>query len=322
MKVCVTGGGGYVGTVLVPQLMKIHEVSVLDAFWYGDHLPASYGLKRIPGDIRRKETLRHAFSGQDAVIHLACVSNDPSFDMKPALGKSINYDCFKDMLSVCREVSLKRFIYASSSSVYGVSELEDVTEDSPKNPLTDYSKFKLACEAELAAFGTSGAWTIVRPATVCGYSPRMRLDLVVNLLTIQALVKKKMTIHGGLQRRPNINILDMTRAYQHILEMDCAWISGKTYNVGFENLNLLQIAELIKEELKENIEIEIQDVLDQRSYHVNSDKIGADIGFEPKYTIRNAIASIKRAYDNKLMRDPLSNPAYYNIKQMKENGLI
>lgn len=320
MKVCITGGGGYIGSKLVPRLLACgHKVTVLDTFWFGDHLPKE--VKKIKGDIRSRVDLRKAFEKQDAIIHLACISNDPSFDLNPNLGRTINYTCFKDILSVAQESCVKRFIYASSSSIYGVSDLMEVREDAPKNPLTDYSKYKLACENDLKSFGMGGAWTIVRPATVCGYAPRLRLDLVVNILSINALVNKKMTIFGKYQKRPNIHVTDMARAYEFLLGQKEEVIDKQEYNVGFENKSLSEIALTIKDALFRNdIKIEEEPTNDPRSYHINSDKFLA-LGFIPKYDIKEAVWSIKEVFDQKKLINPLTNPNYSNIKRMKEIGL-
>lgn len=321
MKIAITGGAGYVGAKLVPHLLKKgHHVTVLDTFWYGDYLGHHQNLRKIKGDIRKRVDLREAFKSQHAVIHLACVSNDPSFDMNPDLGRKINYSCFKDILSIAQEQNIARFIYASSSSVYGVSPLAEVTEDSPKKPLTDYSKFKLQCEIELQNYGMGGVWTIVRPATVCGFSPRLRLDLVVNILTAQALVNKEITLFGTEQKRPNIHIEDMCLAYEFILDKDERLIDQQIYNVGFENLSLLQIADLVREEIGD-VNFQIKPTKDPRSYHVCSNRI-EKLGFKPKYDIRSAISNLKDAFKMGLIKDPLTNPNYYNIKKMKELDLI
>lgn len=320
MNIAITGGAGYVGSMLTPHLVKRgHRVTVLDTFWYGDTLFDHPSLRKIKGDIRNKTDLRAAFTGQDAVIHLACISNDPSFDMNPSLGKSINLDCFMDILSTCNTENVGRFLYASSSSVYGLSERGEVTEDSPRRPLTDYSKYKLACETMIKTYGMGGVWTILRPATVCGYSPRMRLDLVVNILTIQALVNKRITLFGQSQKRPNINIMDMVAAYEMILNAYDNAIDQQTYNVGFENLTLLEIATLVQQTIGDpEVVIALEPTKDPRSYHVNSDKI-RELGFKPVVDIAQAIQSIKRCY--KEFKDPMNNPVFYNIKQMKELAL-
>lgn len=319
MRIAITGGGGYVGSSLVPQLIKRgNTVSVLDTFWFGDYLEPHSRLKKIKGDIRNPHDLKRAFNGVDAVIHLACVSNDPSFEMNPGLGKSINYDSFKGIVDAAKEANVKKFIYASSSSVYGVNTNANITEDTPCNPLTDYSKFKLACEAQLKSFGVGDAeWTIIRPATVCGYAPRLRLDVVVNLMTAHALFKKKITVFGGLQLRPNINIKDMVRAYVHVLNSDKA--HGKTYNVGYENLQLMEIAEKVQRALPErNIKIEVKESSDPRSYHVNSDLIADELGFTPENNVTSAISSLDSAFRLKLIRGSETESKYINITRMKE----
>lgn len=320
MKICIIGGAGYVGSALVPHLIhRGHKVTVLDTFWYGDYLKRDTHLTKIVGDMRSKADLRKSIKGQDAVIHLACVSNDPSFDMNPKLGKSVNYDSFKGVLDVLQQENISRFIYASSSSVYGVSKAHDVVEATRKKPLTDYSKYKLACETMLKTYGSGGIWTILRPATVCGYSPRMRLDLVVNILTIHALKRKKITIFGTKNIRPNINIQDMVRAYEFILEKPYKQVDQQIYNVGFENLNLLQIANLVKRTIGDpDIQIEEELTIDKRSYHINSDKI-LELGFKPRNSVKEAIRSIKENIIELI--SPLDNPAYYNINKMKEIGL-
>lgn len=317
MKIAITGGAGYVGSQLVPYLLsKGHQITVLDTFWFGDHLPADPNLIRVKGDIRNTSDLTKAFKGQEAVIHLACVSNDPSFDMNPDLGQSINYTCFKNILKTVKNEDVKRFIYASSSSVYGISDDPNVTEDTKKKPLTDYSKFKLACEMEIQAYGCGGTWTIVRPATVCGYAFRQRLDLVVNTLTIQALVNKRITMTGREQKRPNINIMDMCRAYDFILNEPEVFMNKRIYNVGFENLSLIDIANLVKSTL-DDPKIEIVEIPndDPRSYHINSDKF-LRAGFEPMYSVKQAIQSIQSNY--RRWKDPINNPEFYNIKKMGE----
>ncbi|HZU95382.1 MAG TPA: NAD-dependent epimerase/dehydratase family protein, partial [Planctomycetota bacterium] len=223
-RVAITGGAGYVGSALVPYLLERgYEVTVLDLFLYGDTVfdgvPCRERLRRVKGDVRDRATLRSALEGADAVIHLACISNDPSFELDPALGKSINYDAFLVLLDILGETRPRRFVYASSSSVYGLRDEPHVREDSPCQPLTDYSKFKLLCEHALAEAALPGTErVVVRPATVCGWAPRLRLDLTVNILTIHALVNRKIRVFGGSQLRPNIDIRDMTEVYRVLLE--------------------------------------------------------------------------------------------------------
>lgn len=318
MKIAITGGAGYVGSALVPRLIQAgHNVTVLDTFWFGDFLPKSIYLTKIKGDIRIKGDLSKTFAGQDVVIHLACVSNDPCFEMNPNLGRSVNYDCFKHIVDAVRSSDVGRFIYASSSSVYGVSDLDEVTEEVEKKPLTDYSRYKLACEVALNTYGTGGEWAILRPATVCGYSPRMRLDLVVNILTMQALTKREITIFGTTQKRPNIHIEDMCRAYLWAVDADKKVINEQTFNVGFENMSLLEIAKAVKRVVgREDIIITEKPVNDPRSYHISSKKI-TEAGFHQSRTVSHAINSVKEAFWQIDTRDTRFN----NIKRMQELGL-
>lgn len=322
--ITITGAGGYVGSTLVPILLtKGYQVRALDTFWYGCHLKQNDALTIIPGDIRDEVTLMKAFRGADAVIHLACISNDPSFEMSPDLGKSINFDSFPGILKAVSRSRVKRFIYASSSSVYGVKDQPNVTELTSCEPLTDYSKYKLLCEDILKSTDMPGVcWTIARPATVCGYSPRQRFDLAVNVLTISALVKKKISVFGGDQLRPNIHVRDMAWAYINLIESKEKIIHQKTYNIGYENKSIEHIAKVVFDVVNDpSVTIEIEPSNDPRSYHVNSDKIYKEIGFRPGFSIADAVRGICTEYRFGRFTDPLNNPQYYNIKQMKKLNL-
>ena len=324
--ILITGGGGYVGSALVPHLLKQgHAVRVFDLFWYGERVFADDNdhpaLQRIKADIRDRQAVRAAMQGVGAVIHLACISNDPSFELDPKLGKSINLDAFPGLVQAAREAGVRRFIYASSSSVYGIKAEPDVREDTAKTPLTDYSLFKLQCEQMLMEGADDGAMTkiIVRPATVCGYASRMRLDLTVNVLTIHALVNHRIRIFGGAQLRPNLNILDMVRAYELFLDAPHAKVHGIPYNVGFHNYSVEAIAGMVKQTLgDETIQTEHVPTNDNRSYHINSDRIRESLGFEPHHTVEDAIRSIAEAYRQGLLTEPMTNPLYYNIKRMQQ----
>jgi nucleoside-diphosphate-sugar epimerase len=321
----ITGGAGYVGAVLVPKLLEAgHRVSVLDLYIYGDTLAAVADdpkLRQVKGDIRDPEAVARALEGCDAVIHLACISNDPSFELDPGLGASINHDAFLPLVRAAKAVGVERFIYASSSSVYGIKDEESVTEDLALEPLTDYSKFKALCEEELLAAREPGfAALVIRPATVCGYSPRLRLDLTVNILTNHAVHNGRIKVFGGSQRRPNIHIADMTDLYLRCLELPAEAIDGKIYNAGYENHAVMQIAEMVRDVVGD-VPIEVEQTNDLRSYHVCSDKVRRELGFEPQHTIEQAVAGLRDAFAAGLVPNAMDEPCYYNIKRMQELDL-
>ncbi|MBK3732719.1 nucleoside-diphosphate-sugar epimerase [Azospirillum brasilense] len=324
--VLVTGGAGYVGSALVPRLLdEGHSVTVLDLYIYGDVFA---GLKNHPrlteirGDLRDPETVARALRGCDAVIHLACISNDPSFDLDPALGRSINYECFRPLVRAAKEAGVERFVYASSSSVYGIKEEENVTEDLPLQPLTDYSKFKALCEEVLQEERAPGFTVLtVRPATVCGYAPRLRLDLSVNILTNHAINAGKIKVFGGSQKRPNIHVADMVEFYVRSLAWDASAIDGKVFNVGYENHTIMQIAEMVRDVIGASVAIEVTPTDDLRSYHISSDKIRRELGFTPAHSIADAVRGLKTAFDAGSVPDSMSDPRYFNIKTMQQIAL-
>lgn len=318
-SVYVTGGGGYVGSILIPKLLDAgYKVSVIDLFIYGEEvLPDHPNLTKIKGDIRDAALLQETIPGHDAVIHLACISNDPSFDLNPDLGKSINLDAFEPMVQIAKNGGVKRFVYASSSSVYGIKEEPEVTEDMELTPLTDYSKFKAMCEEILAQYQSDEFTTVtIRPATVCGYSPRLRLDLVVNILTNLAINKGQITVFGGSQKRPNIHIQDMTDLYLHLLDLPSEPIAGKVFNAGYENHPVAELAQIVKDQVGDQVEIVTSPSDDLRSYHVSSEKIKKELGFVPKHTIGDAVAELKKAFDEGKVPESLSHPKYFNVKLM------
>jgi nucleoside-diphosphate-sugar epimerase len=324
--VLVTGGAGYVGSVLVPILLEAgYNVRVVDLFLYGDHvfdeIPKAdrQRLEILKGDLRDQALLRAGLSGCDAVIHLACISNDPSFELDPALGRSINYDAFMPLVDIAKDSGVTRFIYASSSSVYGVKEDPNVTEELPLEPLTDYSKFKAMCEDELRKREAPGFTALIlRPATVCGYSPRLRLDLSVNILTNHAINRGKITVFGGQQLRPNFHVRDCAELYVKCLALPDAAIAGKTFNAGYQNLKLADIADLVRNVVGSQVAIETTPTNDNRSYHISSEKIRRELGYEPRLTIEDAVRDLRDAFSAGKIRDPLTNPFYYNIKRMQE----
>jgi len=321
--ILVTGGAGYVGAVLIPKLLHAgYKVKVLDFFIYGDDVfkdvKDNPNLIEVKGDLRNENILKKIIPGCDAVIHLACISNDPSYELDPKLGKSINYDAFLPLVDISKKLEIKRFIYASSSSVYGIKKEPEVTEDLPLEPLTDYSKYKALCEEYLQNAATDNfIVTTIRPSTVCGYSPRLRLDLTVNILTNHAINNAKITVFGGEQKRPNLHIEDMTDLYLFILEQPNQKIHKKIYNVGYENYKIREIAEMVNDTLGGSIPIVTTPTNDNRSYHVSSNKIKEELGFEAKHTIQKAILDLKRAFDEGKIPDPMHDIKYYNIKMMQ-----
>lgn len=322
-NVLVTGGAGYVGSALVPKLLAAgHRVSILDLFLYGtevfDPIRGNPNLHEIKGDLRHPAVVGRALEGCDAVIHLACISNDPSFELNPELGKSINYKCFRPLVRAAKRAGVRRFIYASSSSVYGVKRESEVGEDLPLEPLTDYSKYKAMCETVLAEERQPGFVTCtLRPATVCGYAPRQRLDVVVNILTNLAVNQNRIRVFGGDQKRPNLHIEDMCDIYLRLLELPDEKIDGQTWNVGYENHTLMQLAEIVRSVVDRNLPIEVVPTDDHRSYQVSSKKIARDIGFRPARTIEDAVRGLKAAFDAGELPDSLENPRYFNIKMMQ-----
>jgi|TARA_B110000858_G_scaffold179272_1_gene215822 nucleoside-diphosphate-sugar epimerase len=323
-KILVIGGGGYVGTVLVNKLLSIgHEVSVYDLFIYGNYLKSNNNLKIIQGDVRNIEKLKKNLKGIDTVIHLACISNDPSFELNPLLAKSINYDCFKPLVEIAAQSGISRFIYASSSSVYGIKNQKDVNENSTLEPLTDYSKFKAKCEEILINNSQKDFHPIIlRPSTVNGFSPRQRLDVVVNIMTNLAYHKNKITVFGGEQLRPNIYMEDMIRAYLCVLEAPLHLVSGEAFNVGEENLTVNEIALSVKKELKKDVIIEKSHSDDNRSYHVSSSKIKKHLNFDLKHNINDGIRSLLNAFEAKILLNTISDEKFYNLKVLAKTDLL
>jgi len=322
-RILVTGAGGYVGSVLTPKLLRAgYEVVALDTFWYGEHVLGAHkdnpNLRMVKGDIRDLVALKEVMKGVSSIIHLACISNDPSFDLNPALGESINLASFEPMLSLAKSVGIQRFIYASSSSVYGVKEEDKVTEELTLEPLTDYSRFKMMCERTLLENSDNNFYgTILRPATVCGYSPRLRLDLSVNILTISALVEGVIKVFGGSQHRPNIHIQDMCRAYLAVLKGEESQVQSQIFNVGVENLSIMQIAEMVSRQTGIS-KIDVSKTDDLRSYRVDSTKFMNEFNFTFDHSVSDAIDEIIRAYEDGLLMNPKENSVYYNIRKMKE----
>lgn len=323
-RVYITGGAGYVGAVLTPKLLKLgYYVTILDLMIYGENTVQAHDrLTIIKGDIRDLELLKKTIAGHDVVLHLACISNDPSFELNPNLGKSINLDAFEPLVSISKQLGVSRFIYASSSSVYGVKAERNVHEDMSLEPLTDYSRFKAECERVLLSFLSPRFTTVtVRPATVCGYSRRQRLDVVVNILTNLAFHKREISVFGGDQLRPNIHIDDMADAYVAVIEADADRVAGHIFNAGAENQTVLELAKTVRSVFGMDVRLVTTVSNDNRSYHISSEKIARVLGFVPKKTVSQASADIKKALEQGLLPNSLTDERFFNIKRMQNINL-
>ena len=312
MKILVTGGCGYKGHVLIPKLLNNgHEVIAFDIQWFGNFLNLHSNLKVVKGDVRNIDEI--PLEGVECIIHLASIANDPCGDLNPKLTWEVSALATMQLADKAKRHGVKRFIYASSGSVYGVKEEENVTEDLELDPISEYNKTKMVAERVLLSYQGDMIVQIIRPATVCGYSPRMRLDVSVNLLTMHALSKGKITVFGGAQIRPNIHIDDITDLYIHFINHP-EFVG--VYNAGFENISILKIAQMVTESLP--VEIEVIESSDPRSYRVNSDKVLAT-GFTPKKGVRDAISEIVEKYNSGILKD---EEKFYNLKWMQTNELF
>jgi len=310
-KILVTGATGYKGSVLVPKLLaKNYEVIAFDLQWFGNQLPDHKNLTVIKGNVI--DTASIPLDGVDAIIHLASIANDPCGDLDPKLTWETSALATMQLADRAKRVGIKHFIYASSGSVYGVKEEDNVTEDLILEPISEYNKTKMVSERVLMSYSDDMTVQIIRPATVCGLSPRMRLDVAVNMLTMQALKNGKVTVFGGDQARPNIHIDDITDLYVFLLENP--QVTG-IYNAGFENITVGEIAEIIKEKI--SAEVITTPSNDPRSYRVNSDKLLAT-GFKPKKNVRIAIEEMIAAYNDGQLID---QDKWYNLKWMEQTVL-
>ncbi len=321
-KILVTGGAGYVGAVLVPKLLNNgFQVVVLDAMFFTDlglrPVQSNSNLRVIVGDIRNASNVKEALNDVDAVIHLASISNDPSGDLNPQLTVEVNFNATVALAKVAKALGVKRFVNVSTSSVYGIKDEGDVTEELSLEPLTIYSKTKADAEFLVTALASPKFSVVtIRPATVCGYSPRMRLDLSVNVLTMHAITRGIITVFGGKQKRPNIHIDDITDYYVDLLKLPPNKINGGIYNAGYENYTIMEIAEMVRDIIGSEVKIEVAQTNDNRSYHVSSEKIKHELGLYPKKTLRDAVLDIKSASDKGKI--DWSDINFYNVKKMKQ----
>jgi nucleoside-diphosphate-sugar epimerase len=330
-KILVTGGAGYCGSRLVPQLLNAgYEVTVYDTFYFTPNNlpPADPRCAMVKGDLRDFNKFSQVAEGHDAVINLACISNDASFELDEELSTSINLNAFEPLVFASKAAGVKRFIYASSSSVYGVSNEPDVREDHPLIPLTLYNKYKGECEPLLLKHTDNNfVGVIFRPATVCGYAPSQRLDLSVYILTNLAINKKEITVFGGSQMRPNLHIQDYCDVVQLLLESDAGKVQNQIFNVGSQNLQINEIAKIVKRIVEERFPNQEQIRIvktksnDNRSYHINSDKIRDTLGFVPRYTVEDAVHELCDAFQAGKIPDSLNNDVYFRVKRLKKLGV-
>ena len=330
MKIFITGGAGYCGSVLSNLLLQLgYEITVFDRFFFNKSSDLSEKINCIKGDIRDKELLSKSIPGHDILIHLAAIANDASFELDPKLSTSINFECFYDLVTIAKSSGISRFIYASSSSVYGISNDSNVTEEHPLVPLTLYNKFKGDCEPILLSETSDNfCGTIFRPATVYGVSPRMRFDLSVNILTNHAVQKKRIKVFGGSQMRPNLHVTDYARAVITLMRADKSLVNNQIFNVSLENKSILELAYNVQKIVSgfykvnsDSIPIEIVESSDNRSYHINSEKIYRVTGFKPQITLDQGIFEMCKAIHDGLYPDSFNNDKYFNVKRMLNLGI-
>lgn len=329
-SVLITGGAGYVGSVLTPLLLNQgYHVTVYDILYFGDQfLPKNHSnLTIIKGDIRDSELFASACNNIDVVIHLACISNDASFELDENLSTTTNLNAFEPMVIAAKNAGVKRFVYASTSSVYGVSDQPDVKEDHPLIPITLYNDYKGRCEPLLFDhMNDDFTCVVIRPATVCGYAPRLRLDLSVNILTNHAITNGNILVFGGAQLRPNLHVKDVCRLYLQLLNETSEKIQGQIFNCGYQNLSIMEIAEIVKKGVEKEfperapITIETTESDDIRSYHINSDKIREHLNFTPIHSIEDAVCDLCQAFREEKIPDSMNDDRYYNVRTMKKLG--
>ena len=322
----IFGGGGYCASILVPKIIDDYKITIFDTFWYGtDHLPKHQNISLVKGDVRDINLVKETLIDQNLVLHLACISNDASFELDENLSTSINLNSFEPLVIESKKAGIERFVFASSSSVYGVSDQPNVTEDHPLVPLTLYNKYKGMCEPLLFRHTDNNFTGVVfRPATVCGYGPRQRLDLSVNILTNFAINKGKITVFGGDQLRPNLHINDYADLCIKLLTTEKQLIENEIFNCGYENMSIMDIAKTVKKVVEElfpekgEIMIEVTESDDPRSYHISSEKIKSKLNFIPKYSVEDAIRGLAEAFKSKMLPNSFDDDKYFNVRTMKK----
>jgi nucleoside-diphosphate-sugar epimerase len=324
-----------VGSRLTPHLLQLgYHVRVLDLMLYTraglsalESDPAYGGWRErfelVEGDLRDPRVVERALEGMDAVIHLAAISNDPTGEIDEVLTRQVNFDAIGLLLALARKARVKTFIHASSSSVFGIKDVPNVTEVLEPEPITFYSRYKMLAEWLIVAAAAPDFCAVnIRPATICGYSPRQRFDLTVNKLTADAICKRVITVHGGEQRRPNVGMNDMVHLYGQLLQTDPALINGRTFNFGFENHKVIEIARIIQAELADlSVEIKVTETLDRRDYHISSEKIVKTLGYQPVSSIRQEVAELRAVLESGAYAD-IDAAEHYNMKfmQLKRNA--
>lgn len=333
-KILVVGGAGFVGSLLVPKLLKRgYQVRIYDLFLfsrskklgediYGD-LTNNPNLELIKGDVRNFRKIDQAVKGMDGIIHLACLSNDASVELDKELSREINYLAFFPFLKAVNQYKIKRLIYASSSCVYGLREEKQVTEELPLEPITTYGVYKMYCEKAIQDHVplSQTEWVILRPATLCGYAPRLRLDLTVNILTNHAVNKSTITVFGGVQERPNLHVEDVTDLYVKLLELPKEKVAGQIFNVGYNNLSVMNIAKLVKKVIGDKTEILVTPSEDIRSFRISSQKIKKVLGWKPKHSIEDASRDLMKAFQAGRVLNPLEDPIYWVSKVIQQANL-
>jgi len=314
-KILITGGGGYIGTNLVKHLVKKkYHVKVIDTFWFGKYLKKKNYLTIIKKDIRN---IKYSDIGNvDCIIHLASIANDPAGDLDPSLTWDVNVLATYRIIDLAIKQRVKKFIFASSGSVYGIKKEKKVTEELNLEPVSEYNKSKMIAERILLSYKKNIDLIILRPATVCGYSPSMRLDVAVNALTFNALKNKKIKVFGGKQIRPNLHMSDMIEVYEFFINQNLK--KNRTndqiiYNVGFDNLSIINIAKTVKKTIKIKSEIFVRPSNDPRSYRQNSDRL-LKLGFKKRKIINDAIKEIEEKFNNKKIK---KNKKYFRINTLK-----